>query len=286
MDADKSKLRESTMKEQIIRLYENKPPSYSKADRELFASFLTALNQGEIRACQMEDSIWHVNQWIKMGILVGFRMGELTTIPWSEHKLFFDKDTILEREFTLSDKIRIVPGGSSARNGCFIAQGVTIMPPAFINIGAYVDSGTLVDSHALVGSCAQIGKNVHLSAGAMIGGVLEPVGSRPVIVEDDVFIGGNTGIYEGIIIKSKAVIASGTIITSSTPIYDSVHKCFIQKDSGGSFTIPTGAVVVSGSRPLKSEPGFHVSCPIIIKYRDAKTDTSVQLENDLRSVLD
>lgn len=274
------------MKETILKLYEERPTSYTNEHRKLFSDFLTALNKGEIRACEPQANGWKVNGWVKMGILVGFRMGELTAIPYSEHKQFFDKDTIQERQFSLKDKIRIVPGGSSARNGCYLAPGVTIMPPAFINIGAYVDSGTMVDSHALVGSCAQIGKNVHLSAGAMIGGVLEPVGSRPVIVEDDVFVGGNTGIYEGIILQSKAVIASGCIITSSTTIYDSVNKCFLEKDGGGSFTIPTGAVVVPGSRPLKSDKSFQISCPIIIKYRDSKTDSSVQLENDLRSILD
>ncbi len=274
------------MKEIIQKLYESKPESYTMEHRKLFNDFLAALNSGAIRACEPHGDAWIVNNWVKMGILLGFRMGELTTIPWSEHKLFFDKDTIQERQFSINDKIRIVPGGSSARNGCYLAPGVTVMPPAFINIGAYVDSGTMVDSHALVGSCAQIGKNVHLSAGAMIGGVLEPVGSRPVVVEDNVFIGGNTGIYEGIILKSKAVVASGCIITSSTPIYDSVHKCYLEKDSGGSFTIPAGAVVVPGSRPLKSDSSFQISCPIIIKYRDAKTDSSVQLENDLRHILD
>jgi len=274
------------MKEQIISLYSNKPDTYTPEHRQLFAAFIEALNSGKVRACEKQNDTWIVNQWIKMGILIGFRMGVLAEIPWSEHKPFFDKDTISEKRFSLQDQIRIVPGGSSARNGCYLAAGVTIMPPAFINIGAYVNKGTMVDSHALVGSCAQIGKNVHLSAGAMIGGVLEPIGSRPVIIEDDCFIGGNTGIYEGIIVCSKAVIASGTIITSSTPIYDSVHKCFLERDLGGSFTIPPGAVVVPGSRPLKNQPDFQIACPIIIKYRDSKTDTSVQLEQDLRSILD
>ena len=274
------------MKDRIIELYEQKPANYSQSHRELFSDFVKALNRGALRACEPTEQGWKVNHWVKMGILVGFRMGKLTTIPWSEQKHFFDKDTIQERQFKLEDKIRIVPGGSSARNGCYLAAGVTVMPPAFINIGSYVDSGTLVDSHALVGSCAQIGKNVHLSAGAMIGGVLEPVGSRPVIVEDEVFIGGNTGLYEGIIVQSKAVIASGCIITSSTPVYDSVHKCYLEKDSGNSYTIPNGAVLVPGSRPLKSDPRFQIACPIIIKFRDAKTDSSVQLEDDLRSLLD
>lgn len=221
-----------------------------------------------------------------MGILIAFRMGVLTEQPWSDRKPFFDKDTIREKQFTINDQIRIVPGGSSARNGCYISKGVTIMPPAFINIGAWIGQGTLVDSHALVGSCAQIGENVHLSAGAMIGGVLEPIGSRPVIVEDNAFIGGNTGIYEGIIIGTKAVIASGTIITASTPVYDSVHKAFLDKDAEGGTTIPEGAVVVPGSRALKAHPGFQVYCPIVIKYRDLRTDSSVALENDLRHLMD
>lgn len=274
------------MKDELIALFNKRPDTYTAKHRELFAAFVDALNQGTIRACEPDTEGWKVNQWVKMGILVGFRMGILAEIPWSDKKAFFDKDTIREKHFKLSDQIRIVPGGSSARNGCYLAAGVTIMPPAFVNIGSYVDSGTMVDSHALVGSCAQIGKNVHLSAGAMIGGVLEPIGSRPVIIEDNVFVGGNTGIYEGIIVCKQAVIASGTIVTSSTPIYDSVNGCFLERDAGGSFTIPQGAVVVPGSRRLKSNPEFQVSCPIIIKYRDAKTDTSVQLEQDLRSLLD
>lgn len=274
------------MQAAIIALYTNKPAEYSSADRSLYAEFLDLLDRGKIRACEPTAKGWQVNQWIKMGILTGFRMGVLTALPWSESKPFFDKDTLPEKNFTLEQQIRIVPGGSSARKGAYIAPGVAIMPPSFINVGAWVDSGSLIDSHALVGSCAQIGKNVHLSAGAMIGGVLEPIGSRPVIVEDDVFVGGNTGIYEGIIIQSRAVIASGTIITASTPIYDSVLGEFLQRDLGGSFTIPAGAVVVPGSREMKNNLGFQVYCPIIIKYRDAKTDSSVQLEQDLRAVLD
>jgi 2,3,4,5-tetrahydropyridine-2-carboxylate N-succinyltransferase len=274
------------MKEDIISLYREKPEIYQDSHRELFAAFIQALNDGSIRACEPDGKDWKVNQWIKMGILIGFRMGVLAEMPWSGQKSFFDKDTLPEKLFTLNDRIRIVPGGSSARNGCYIAPGVAVMPPSFINIGAYVDSGTLVDSHALVGSCAQIGKNVHLSAGAMIGGVLEPIGSRPVVVEDDAFIGGNTGIYEGILVRRAAVIATGTVITASTPIYDSVNHEFLQRDPGGSFTIPEGAVVVPGSRAMKNDPGFQVYCPIIIKYRDAKTDTAVQLEQDLRAVID
>lgn len=274
------------MQQRIKQLYEQKPDLYSQADRQLFDDFIDALNLGKIRACELEGGEWKVNEWIKMGILLGFRMGRLAELPWSDRKSFFDKDTLVEKLFTLSDQVRIVPGGSSARNGCYLAPGVAVMPPAFINIGAYIGSGSLVDSHALVGSCAQIGRNVHLSAGAMIGGVLEPINSRPVIVEDDAFIGGNTGIYEGIIVKSRAVLASGTIVTGSTPIYDSVRGHYLERDGGGSFTIPEDAVVVPGSRSMKDHPGFQVYCPIIIKYRDSKTDVSVQLEKDLRSVLD
>ena len=274
------------MQNSITALYQARPELYSAADRELFNTFIQALNAGTIRACEPTDKGWKVNQWIKMGILTGFRMGELVSMPWGEGKCFFDKHTLPEKSFALEDRVRIVPGGSSARNGAYIASGVTIMPPSYINIGAWVDSGTLVDSHALVGSCAQIGKNVHLSAGAMIGGVLEPIGSRPVVIEDDAFIGGNTGIYEGILVQKRAVIASGTIITASTPIWDSVHKEFLQRDPGGSFTVPEGAVVVPGSRQMKNDPGFQVYCPVIVKYRDAKTDSSVQLEQDLRAAFE
>lgn len=274
------------MKAQITDLYHNKPDSYGRAERELFDQFMEALNQGRIRSCEYQNDSWIVNDWVKMGILIGFRMGVLAELPWSGQKLFFDKDTLPEKQFSLADQVRIVPGGTSARNGCYIAPGVAIMPPAFINVGAYVDSGSLVDSHALVGSCAQIGKNVHLSAGAMIGGVLEPINSRPVIVEDEAFVGGNSGVYEGVIVKRKAVLASGTILTGSTPVYDAVRSCYLERDAGGSFTIPENAVVVPGSRAMTKHPGFQIYCPIIIKYRDAKTEVSVQLERDLRAEID
>jgi len=274
------------MKEMIQALFEARPQTYSPADRELFESFIEALNRGQIRSCEPSGSGWQINAWVKQGILLGFRMGILAALPFTAHKDFYDKDTLAEKRFSLDDQVRIVPGGTSARNGCYIAPGVTIMPPAFINIGAWVDSGTLVDSHALVGSCAQIGKRVHLSAGAMIGGVLEPIGSRPVIVEDDAFIGGNTGIYEGVIVSSRAVVASGTVITASTPIFDLVNDRFLDPDPQGSYTIPSGAVVVPGSRKARSHPDFQIACPIIVKYRDARTDAAVKLEDDLRHLLD
>ena len=274
------------LNEKIISLYQSKPAKYSRDDRILFNEFMEALNHGQIRSAEKIGEDWKVNEWVKMGILIGFRMGILTDMPWSRSKNFFDKDTFPEKTVTLSDQIRLVPGGTSLRNGCYIAPGVAIMPPAFVNVGAYVDMGSLIDSHALVGSCAQIGKNVHLSAGAMIGGVLEPIGNRPVIVEDNAFVGGNTGLYEGVIVKSKAVIASGTIITASTPVFDAVMGSFLQKEIGMPVTIPTRAVVVQGSRPLKGNSGFSVNCPIIIKYRDEKTDLSVVLEQDIRTVID
>lgn len=272
------------MEKEITTLYQSKPQSYTRDDRTLFDRFLQALESGQIRACEPNGSGWKVNSWVKMGILAGFRMGAVIEMPWSEHKSFFDKDTFPERTFTLHQGLRIVPGGTSARGGCHLEPGVTVMPPSFINVGAWVDSGTLVDSHALVGSCAQVGKNVHLSAGAMLGGVLEPIGSRPVVIEDDVFVGGNSGIYEGVIVQQGAVIASGTIITGSTPIFDATRGEFLQRDLGGSFTVPAKAVVVPGSRSLSRHQGFQVYCPIIIKYRDAKTDVSVQLERDLRAI--
>jgi 2,3,4,5-tetrahydropyridine-2,6-dicarboxylate N-succinyltransferase len=278
--------KEVFMKDPIIALYEARPDQYDSADRALFEGFIRSLNEGRIRACDHTAEGWRVNQWIKMGILIGFRMGMLTEASICGETAFFEKDTFPVKELSLEDRVRIVPGGTSLRTGCYVAPGVTVMPPSFINVGAYIDSGSMIDSHALVGSCAQIGKNVHLSAGAMIGGVLEPIGSRPVIIEDDVFIGGNTGLYEGILVQQGAVLATGTIITASTPVFDSVHGEFLQRDPGGSFTIPQGAVVVPGSRELKNHSGFQVYCPIIIKYRDGKTDSAVQLEQDLRDAVE
>ncbi|MBM4404253.1 MAG: 2,3,4,5-tetrahydropyridine-2,6-dicarboxylate N-succinyltransferase [Candidatus Cloacimonetes bacterium] len=274
------------MKQQIESLFQTKPEQYQPSDRSLISDFLAALNTGSIRACEKPGEDWIVNTWVKMGILCAFRMGKLTQFDWGGKKPFFDKDTLPERQFSLQDQVRIVPGGTSARNGCFLAPNVAVMPPAFINVGAYVDSGSLIDSHALVGSCAQIGRNVHLSAGAMIGGVLEPIGLRPVIVEDDVFIGGNSGIYEGILIRSRAVIASGVVITSSTPVFDAVNGAFLPSGEDTPLIIPPGAVVVSGSRRLRTNPDFQIYCPIIIKYRDAKTDHSVRLERAIRELTD
>jgi 2,3,4,5-tetrahydropyridine-2-carboxylate N-succinyltransferase len=214
---------------------------------------------------------------VKKGILIGFRMGRI--VPMGD---FLDKDTYPVRNFEITDGIRFVPGGSSVRSGAYLGKNVTLMPPMYINVGAYVDDGTMIDSHALVGSCAQIGKRVHVSAGTQIGGVIEPIGANPVIVEDDVFIGGNCGIFEGVIVREKAIIAAGVNITASTPVYDSVHNIMLKKTEKNSLEIPENAVVIAGTRKLKNNPDFSVYCPIIIKYRDEKSDVSVQLEDFLR----
>lgn len=266
--------------QEILKLWNKK--SFSSQDRKLFDQFKQGLNDGSIRAAEKQGSEWKVNLWVKKGILLGFKMGTLIEMPLSEHKSFFDKDTYPERKFTLADKVRIVAGGSAIREGAYVAPSVITMPPMYINVGAYVDAGCMIDSHALVGSCAQIGKNVHLSAAAQIGGVIEPIGANPVIIEDDVFIGGNCGIYEGVIIKQRAVLAAGVILTAGTAVYDAVNHNYLPKRPKQPVTIPENAVVISGSRPLKSNPEFSVYCPIIIKYRDAKSDASISFEELVR----
>ncbi len=268
------------IKERIIKLWDKN--SYNQEDRAVFEEFKHGLNNGSIRAAEKIGNDWQVNLWVKQGILIGFKMGNLVEMVLSEHKSFFDKDTYPERKFTLQDKVRIVAGGSSIREGAYVAPSVIIMPPMYVNVGAYVDAGTMIDSHALVGTCAQIGKNVHLSAAAQIGGVIEPIGANPVIIEDDVFIGGNCGIYEGVLVRSHAILAAGVIITAGTAVYDAVNQCFLPKENGKAVVIPENAVVVAGSRPLKSNPEFSIYCPIIVKYRDAKTDASIVFEELLR----
>ncbi len=267
------------IKDKIIEYYDIS--SYSKEEAlEVFYEFINLLNSGQIRAAEKSDGEWLVNEWVKKGILLGFRLGEIIDMPYSDKKNFTDKSTYPEKYLNASSGIRLVPGGSSIRTGSYVAKGVTIMPPAYINVGAYVDEASMVDSHALVGSCAQIGKGVHLSAGAMIGGVLEPINANPVIVEDNAFIGGNTGLYEGVIVKSKAIIAPGTIITKGTPIFDATLNKFL--DFKASPIIPENAVVVPGSRPLKTNPEIHLYCPVIVKYRNDKSSASVELESLLR----
>lgn len=249
---------------------------------ELFDSTMEGLENGEIRVAEKTENGWVVNPEVKQVILSGFRLGRLTEMPGG----FLDKDTYPVRRFTVEDGVRIVPGGSSVRRGAFLAPSVVMMPPAYVNVGAYVDEGTMIDSHALVGSCAQIGKHVHLSAASQIGGVLEPVGALPVIVEDNVFIGGNCGIYEGTIVRENAVIGTGVIINASTAIYDATSGEWIRANENGQMIVPSGAVVVAGSRPVTKGPGaeagIHLYCPVIVKYRDAKTDGSISLEDLLR----
>ena len=268
------------IKNRIVELFDSNKVSFTKKDKTFLEEFLKMLTQGKIRTAERIENTWKVNRWIKKGILLAFKMGKI--VPMPPNNQFFDKDTIPQRKFKLSDGLRIVPGGSSVRIGAFIAGGTTIMPPAFVNIGAYVDSGTMIDSHALVGSCAQIGKNVHLSASSQIGGVLEPIGLNPVIIEDNVFVGGNSGIYEGVLVKESVIIAAGTIITAGTPIYDNTKEDFLPRVAGVAPVIPKGAVVVPGSRKLKNNNNISLYCPVIIKYRDAKSDLSTTLEEILR----
>jgi len=258
--------------------------------RDAFFALRKAMSLGEVRAAEPDSSApggWRVNAWVKQGILLGFRYG-VTVDASADHGKwpFYDKDTLILKKPGLESGVRIVPGGSTARDGAFIGQGVICMPPMFINIGAYIGEGSLVDSHALVGSCAQVGKRVHLSAAAQIGGVIEPVGALPVIIEDDVLVGGNTGVYEGAIVKERAVIAAGTVLTGSTPVYDLVHSRIIKPDAGQPLVVPAGAVVVPGARAVTvgqgKDWGLSLATPVIVKYRDSRTDTRTELEAWIR----
>ncbi len=272
----------------IEELFNARDGTFGAADRDAFEEFRLALRSGEIRSAVKDaNGTWHANTWVKQGILLGFRMGKMVEISKpTETFQFFDKDTFPLRPMSLEDNVRIVVGGSTIRDGSYIAPGVVVIPPAYVNVGAYVDEGTMIDSHALVGSCAQIGKRVHLSAAAQIGGVLEPVNATPVVIEDDVLVGGNTGVYEGTIVRERAVLASGVILTRSTPVFDLPNQKVIKAVDGGSLEIPAGAVVVQGSRAVSTgfgkENGLSIYCPIIVKYRDEKTDASTKLEDYLR----
>lgn len=250
-----------------------------------FYEVCRGLENGTIRVAEKVNGEWKVNSWVKEVILSGFRYGKLTDMTQGEFS-FFDKDTIPTQKFSTDSGVRIVPGGSSVRVGAYLAPSVIMMPPSYVNIGAYVGPNTMIDSHALVGSCAQVGSHVHLSAASQLGGVLEPVGALPVIIEDNVFIGGNCGIYEGTIVKENAVIGTGVIINASTALYDATTGEYIGKNENGQVVVPTGAVVVAGSRPITKGPGaeagVHVYTPVIVKYRDSKTDASVTLEDILR----
>jgi 2,3,4,5-tetrahydropyridine-2-carboxylate N-succinyltransferase len=272
--------------EKIQELFDRPGAEFTDEHYSVFEEFKQALNSGEIRAAEKRGDDWRVNAWVKRGILLGFRLGRVENFSTGYQFRFFDKHTYPLRRMSIEDGVRVVPGGSSIRDGCYIGRGVTCMPPMFINAGAYVDDNTMIDSHALVGSCAQVGKRVHLSAAAQIGGVLEPIGEMPVIIEDDVLIGGNCGVYEGAIVRERAVLAAGTILTGGTPVYDIVRDEVYRKTEDAPLEIPAGAVVVPGSRAITrgrgAELGLSVYTPIIVKYRDEKTDASVRLEDYLR----
>jgi 2,3,4,5-tetrahydropyridine-2-carboxylate N-succinyltransferase len=260
------------------------------AARAVFSELLAALGRGDVRAAEPDPSTptgWRVNAWVKQGILLGFRFGDTVDVSADHGKWpFYDKDTMPLKRPGVGAGVRIVPGGSTIREGAFVARGVVCMPPMFINIGAHVGEGTLVDSHALVGSCAQIGRRVHLSAGAQIGGVIEPVGALPVVIEDDVLVGGNTGIYEGAVIRERAVVAAGVVITASTPLYDLTRGVIIRAADGQPLVVPAGAVVVPGARAVTkgagAEWGLSLVTPVIVKYRDDRTDTRTELESWIR----
>jgi 2,3,4,5-tetrahydropyridine-2,6-dicarboxylate N-succinyltransferase len=254
--------------------------------RESIDALLDALEAGEVRAAERgDDGTWRVNAWVKRGILLGFRAGHLSE-SGGESLAFVDKDTYPIRRFTTDANVRIVPGGSSVRRGVFVAPGVVCMPPMYINVGAYVDAGTMVDSHALVGSCAQVGKRVHVSAAAQVGGVLEPVNATPVVIEDDVLVGGNCGVYEGTIVRTRAVLAAGVVLTRGTPVFDLVHEVVYKGTADQPLEIPESAVVVPGARAIKSgwgaEQQLALQAPVIVKYRDEKTDLATTLESWLR----
>jgi 2,3,4,5-tetrahydropyridine-2-carboxylate N-succinyltransferase len=254
--------------------------------RQAFLEFRDALTAGQIRAAEKIDGKWTVNAWVKQGILLGFRLGELSEMGSGQCLSFVDKDTFPARKFSVGDRVRVVPGGSSVRTGAYVAPSVICMPPMYINVGAYVDEGSMVDSHALVGSCAQIGKRVHLSAAAQIGGVLEPINAAPVVIEDDVLVGGNCGVYEGTLVRARAVLGAGTILTRSTPLYDLVRGEVYRATAEQPLEVPENAVVVPGSRAVKRGAGVEwnlsLYTPVIVKYRDEKTDRGVELEEWLR----
>jgi 2,3,4,5-tetrahydropyridine-2-carboxylate N-succinyltransferase len=275
---------------EIERLFDSPPPQYTEEHRRTFESFKEVLNRGEVRAAEPDAASktgWRVNAWVKKGILLGFRMGKVVDMSINHSRQpFFDKDTYPPKAVSLASQVRIVPGGSSIRDGAYVGRGVTCMPPMFINAGAYVDDGTMVDSHALIGSCAQVGRNCHISAGAQIGGVLEPIGALPVIIEDEVMVGGNCGVYEGVIVKRRAVLGSGVILNASTAVYDLVREQIYAATDGSPLVIPEEAVVVPGSRAISHPAGqrwnLSLYAPIIVKYRDARTNERVQLESLFR----
>jgi len=278
------------LRARIEELFQNPQAVYGDEHFALFREFKEGLNRGEIRAAEPDAAAaggWRVETWVKKGILLGFRMGAIVDMSIDAKKQpFFDKSTYPVRAMAAADGVRIVPGGSSIRDGTFIGRGVICMPPMFVNVGAYVGENTMIDSHALVGSCAQVGRGCHISAGAQIGGVLEPVGAMPVIIEEDVMVGGNCGVYEGTIVKRRAVLGTGTILNRSIPVYDLVRDAVYTATDAAPLIIPEEAIVVPGSRAVAQERGakwnLSLQCAVIVKYRDAKTDARVNLEDMLR----
>jgi 2,3,4,5-tetrahydropyridine-2-carboxylate N-succinyltransferase len=279
-----------TLRQDVERLWAAGAGASKEEGREVFARLRAALSSGSVRSASPDPSAptgWVVNGWVKQGILLGFRVGDLADVSMDHGRWpFFDKDTLPLQKFSMQSGVRIVPGGTSVRDGAYLAPGVIAIPPTFVNIGAWVGEGSMIDSHALVGSCAQIGARVHLSASAQIGGVIEPVGALPVIVEDEVLVGGNTGIYEGAVIKARAVIGAGTILTGSTPVYDLPNGRIIRPEDGQPLVIPEGAVVVPGARAVTAGPGVEwklsLATPVIVKYRDDRTDVRTELERWIR----
>jgi 2,3,4,5-tetrahydropyridine-2-carboxylate N-succinyltransferase len=275
------------LRQEIERYSEGVPAGQESRALSVFQALKAALNAGTVRAAEKSlDGSWRVNAWVKSGILLGFRLGRLAPAAIGSPFPFYDKDTYPLRPLGETDGVRVVPGGSAIRDGSYVAPGVVCMPPMYINVGAYVGEGTLIDSHALVGSCAQIGRRVHISAAAQVGGVLEPAGALPVIIEDEVLVGGNCGVYEGTVVRERAVLAPGTILTGGTSVIDLVHDRVYRRQGERPLEIPPGAVVVPGTRPVRSGPGadrgVSLYAPVIVKYRDDKTETAVRLEELLR----
>jgi len=275
---------------EIEQLFDCPPPQYTEEHRRTFEEFKGALNRGEVRAAEPDAASktgWRTNAWVKKGILLGFRMGKVVDMSVDRlRQPFFDKDTYPVKAVNVANQVRIVPGGSSIRDAAYVGRGVTCMPPMFVNAGAYVGDGTMIDSHALIGSCAQVGRNCHISAGAQIGGVLEPIGAMPVIIEDEVMVGGNCGVYEGVVVKRRAVLGSGVILNGSTAVYDLVREQIYAATDSSPLMIPEEAVVVPGSRAVSHPAGQRWSLslytPVIVKYRDARTNERVQLESLFR----
>lgn len=279
--------KDERLRSQIERYAADVPPGEEAAALEVFQALKTALNAGSVRAAERgPDGRWRVNSWVKTGILLGFRLGRIGPVAVGGPFPFYDKDTYPLRTMSSAQNVRIVPGGSAIRDGCYVAPGVVCMPPMYVNVGARVGAGTMIDSHALVGSCAQIGERVHLSAAAQIGGVLEPVNAAPVVIEDDVLVGGNCGVYEGTIVRPKVVLAAGVVLTRGTPVYDLVHERVYRAKGAQALEIPAGAVVVPGARQILTgwgaEQGLSLQTPVIVKYRDERTDLATALEEWLR----